>query len=131
MSGTFGYELDPRRLTADERAEMRAQIAEFRKYYRVIQAGEYDRLTDACAGGLTAWQHTAADKGEALVCVVTPPVRANAPFATVYPRRLDPDAEYEVNGRERRTGAALMYGGLPVPQESEDWRAAQFHLVRV
>ena len=130
MAGTFGYELDPRKLTADERAEMRAQIALFRKYYRVIQSGEYDRLTDACAGGLTAWQHTLADKSEALVCAVTGPARANAPFECVYPRRLDPEAVYTVDGGWRATGAALMYGGIPIPFEKGDWRAVQFHLVR-
>ena len=130
MAGTFGYELDPRKLTADERAEMRAQIAQFRKLYRVIQCGEYDRLTDPCAGGLAAWQHTMADKSEALVCAVTGPARSNSAFLTVYPRRLDPEAVYVVDGVQRVSGAALMYGGLPVPQQPGDWRAVQFHLVR-
>lgn len=129
MSGTFGYELDPRKLTPEERADMRSQIARFRELYDLLQNGEYDRLTDP-RSGLAAWQQTAPDKSEALVNVVTGLTRSNDAFLTVYPRRLDAEAVYSVNGEWSDTGAALMYGGIPLPQEKGDFRAMQFHLVR-
>ena len=129
MCGTFGYELDPRKLTPEERADMRSQIARFRELYDLLQNGEYDRLTDP-RSGLAAWQQTAPDKSEALVNVVTGLTRSNDAFLTVYPRRLDAEAVYSVNGEWSDTGAALMYGGIPLPQEKGDFRAMQFHLVR-
>lgn len=105
------------------------RIARFRELYDLLQNGEYDRLTDP-RSGLAAWQQTAPDKSEALVNVVTGLTRSNDAFLTVYPRRLDAEAVYSVNGEWSDTGAALMYGGIPLPQEKGDFRAMQFHLVR-
>ena len=39
MCGTFGYELDPRKLTDDEKAEVKQQIADYRKYHRLAPRG--------------------------------------------------------------------------------------------
>ena len=44
MAGTFGYELDPAKLTEEEKAEVRTQIETFKKYYSLIQDGTYYRL---------------------------------------------------------------------------------------
>ena len=129
MSGTFGYELDPRHLSDEERAAMRAQINRFHALYDLIQYGDYDRLT-APGGSFTAWQHTAPDASQALVSVVTGPAASNPPFDTVYPRGLVPDAEYTVNDSDTLRGDVLMYGGIPLPFEKGDYRAMQFHLVR-
>ena len=41
MAGTFGYELDPAKLTEEEKAEVRTQIETFKKYYSLIQDGTY------------------------------------------------------------------------------------------
>ena len=36
MAGTFGYELDPAKLSEEEKTQIRGQIEEFKKYYDVI-----------------------------------------------------------------------------------------------
>ena len=44
MAGTFGYELDITKLTEEEKEQVRKQICRFKKYYDLIQYGEYYRL---------------------------------------------------------------------------------------
>ena len=70
-----------------------------------------------------------ADRRRALVSLVTGPARANAPFAAVRPKGLDPDAMYRVNGGEAvYPGDALMRAGYPLPPQMGDYRAFQLYL---
>ena len=41
MCGTFGYELDPVKLTEEERALVRRQVADYHKYYDLIRYGDF------------------------------------------------------------------------------------------
>ena len=69
--GTFGYELDPDKLTEEEITEIKEQAKLYHKYYDVIHYGDLYRLEtpfenhDRCA-----WQFVSEDKKEALVTVV-------------------------------------------------------------
>ena len=130
MSGTFGYEMDVGRCGPEEREEIRRQIRLFQKYYDLIQTGDYYRLTSPFEEGpFTGWQQVSADRRRALVSLVTGPARANAPFAAVRPKGLDPDAMYRVNGGEAvYPGDALMRAGYPLPPQMGDYRAFQLYL---
>ena len=111
---------------------MRAQIDEFKRFYHLLQDGDYARLTNPFRDQeFTAWQHTAPDRSEALVSVVAGMARSNAPFRTVYPRGLDPDMAYQVDGWGCFRGDTLMYGGIPLPQGGGDYQSWQFHLKKV
>ena len=46
MAGTFGYELDITKLSEDDKEIVKVQVEEFKKYYDLIQNGDYYRLTD-------------------------------------------------------------------------------------
>ena len=63
--------------------------------------------------------------------VVAGMARSNAPFRTVYPRGLDPDMVYQVDGWGCFRGDTLMYGGIPLPQGGGDYQSWQFHLKKV
>ena len=47
MAGTFGYEMDVRKLKEQEREEVKEQIKIYKNYYDLIHHGTYYRLTDA------------------------------------------------------------------------------------
>ncbi len=128
QAGTFGYELDPAKLTEDEKKTVKAQIAAFHRYEDLIEQGDYYRL-DEGEKDYTAWMFVSPDKGEALVSVVATHVRANAPFPFIRLQGLDPEKTYlrEDTG-ERLTGAALTEGGISLPQFQGDYPAAQIHL---
>ena len=128
QAGTFGYELDPAKLTEDEKKTVKAQIAAFHRYEDLIEQGDYYRL-DEGEKDYTAWMFISPDQGEALVSVVATHVRANAPFPFVRLQGLDPEKTYlrEDTG-ERLTGVALTQGGISLPQFLGDYPAVQIHL---
>ena len=128
QAGTFGYELDPAKLTEDEKKAVKQQIAVFHRYEDLIEQGDYYRL-DEGEKDYTAWMFVSPDKGEALVSVVATHVRANAPFPFVRLQGLDPEKTYlrEDTG-ERLTGAALTQGGISLPQFLGDYPSVQIHL---
>ena len=131
MAGTFGYELDITRLSQEEKDMVKIQGEEFKKYYSLIQQGDYYRLTDdGRKSPYVAWEFAAEDGTEALLNVVTLRVRAYAMPYTVRIKGLKPEAVYEVEGTgEKYPGAALMNGGYLLPVIWDDYQSVQVHFV--
>ena len=149
MNGTFGYELDPGKLTDEERGEIREQIVCFKRHRALIASGDYYRLNDPQHSDFCAWQYAARDGGEALLGFVQPRVRTNAPPTILRLFGLEESARYLVDDFRytsqkdevgiRRvedmtgavfTGAQLMYAGLALPRLLGDCPALLLHLVR-
>ena len=129
MAGTFGYELDPAKLTETEKKTVKEQIAAFHRYEELTAEGDYYRL-DESEKDYTAWMIVSPDKREALVSIVATHVRANAPFPYIRLQGLDPGKIYHREDTEENlTGAALMYGGISLPQFQGDYPATQIHLI--
>ena len=149
MSGTFGYELDPGKLTAEEKEQIREQIRIFRKHYDLIQGGLLYRLSTIQEDTYEAWQFAAEDKSEALLNVVVTEPRANRPLINIRLKGLDPDGVYELTDesdgqymflpseppvrkwKKRFTGGALMYGGYTLPNVVGDYPAFQLYFRKV
>lgn len=131
MAGTFGYELDITKLSEDDKEMVKVQVEEFKKYYDLIQNGDYYRLTDdGSKSPYVAWEFAAADQSEALLNVVVLRAKANPMLHTVQVKGLKPDAVYRVEGTEEEyLGAALMSGGYPVPVLWDDYQSIQVHFV--
>ena len=142
MSGTFGYELDLSKVTEEEKAIMRQQIADFHKYYWLIQHGEYFRLTDERQEDYyTCWEFASADGSEALVNIVVTDVRANPELPYARLQGLDPEGIYAIDGkRGAYKGIALMNGGFVFGEmfcnqqpgaQVDSYPSAQYHFVRI
>lgn len=131
MSGTFGYELDITKLSEEDKQTVKEQIEAFKKYYDLIQNGDYYRLTDdGRKSPFVAWEFVSADKKEALLNVVVLRTKANPILNTVYARGLEADMMYQVEGsQEKFSGAALINGGYPIPVMGDDYQAVQIHLL--
>jgi alpha-galactosidase len=129
MAGTFGYELDPMKLTDEEKEEIRGQIRSFREYYDLIQDGLYYRLTNPFVDLVyNAWEFVAPDGSEALVSVVATKIYANEAPIYIRFRGLLPDRFYLLDGR-RYLGGALMYAGFRMPEASQEYQSWNFHFV--
>jgi len=128
QAGTFGYELDPSRMTEAEKKTVKEQIAAFHRHEKLTTGGDWYRL-DETEEDWTSWMVVSPDRNEALVSVAATHVRANGSFPFIRLQGLDPEKVYlrEDTG-ERLTGAALMYGGIPLPQFAGDYPAKQIYL---
>lgn len=132
MSGTFGYELNPALLNAEEKAEIRAQLAKYREYQELIREGDYYRLSNPFQDNLAAWMVVSDDRSKALVSVIRLIAEANPPAAYVTLKGMEEDAFY----REKTTGkvypgAALMEAGILLPAAVSEYEAYQIELERV
>ena len=132
MSGTFGYELNPALLNAKEKAEIRAQLAQYREYQELIREGDYYRLSNPFQDNFAAWMVVSVDRSKALVSVIRLTAEANPPAAYVTLKGMEEDAFY----REKTTGkvypgAALMEAGILLPAAVSEYEAYQIELERV
>ena len=149
MSGTFGYELDPGRLSAEEKEEIREQISIFRRLNSLIWDGLYYRLSEAGEEWYEAWEFVSQDRSEALLNVAVTDVQPNQPLINIRLKGLDPDGVYELTddtekyltpvppftpegtGRTVIAGDALMSAGYTLPWVSGDYPAVQIHLLKI
>lgn len=132
MSGTFGYELDPKKLSREEKAQIRQQVADYHKYAGLINHGLYYRLSNPLEDAIAAWEMFAEDGNEALISVVCLEIHGNMTVNYVRLRGLKKDCFY----KDEASGAvypanALMQIGLPIPVEMGEYRSFQWHFVKV
>lgn len=149
MAGTFGYELDLTQLTDSQKDEIRQQIQDYKKYWKLIHHGTCYRLYDPERDTeAAAWCFVSEDQKEILLNVVSLNAHGNAPLVYIRCRGLLPDAGYHCveekrqvrpwTGSEPRrdrkqmegrcfTGSALMHAGIPVPMELGEYGAMQLY----
>lgn len=132
MAGTFGYELDLKSLTEEEKEEIRSQIADYHRYAPLIQNGLYYRLSDPFTEEFGAWAFVSEDQREVLFNVVMQEVHGNMTVNYVKMQGLKEDVWYEESASKKRyTGIALMEAGLPLPVETGEYQAYQMHFTIV
>ena len=130
MAGSFGYELDLSLLTEEEKAEVKEQIKDYKKYQELIYTGDYYRLhTPGKDTEIAAWVFVSQDRSEALLNIVSLDTHGNETANYVRMRGLDPEKPYlcESTGKIY-SGAALMYAGYPVPVVMGEYKTWQVHL---
>ena len=134
MSGTFGYELNLMKLSEDEKQEIREQIAEYKSYAPIIQNGLYYRLSNPTTEEICAWEFVHTDEKEqskVLLNIVMQVIHGNMTVNYVKLQGLEETAVYrEEKSGKRYTGAALMYGGMPLPIEPGEYQAYQYCFVK-
>ena len=114
--GTFGYELDLNRLTAEEQEEVKRQTAFVKKYRSVLQFGSFYRLESPFEGNVTAWMSVSGDRKTAVVGWYRTLNGINMGYTRVKLRGLEPDSVYRVSAdgvlRGEYYGDELMNVGL-------------------
>lgn len=113
MWGTFGYELDPRKLTESEREIVKKQVAQYHKTYDLIRKGDLYRLISPFENPYNAaWEIVSEDKQSFIFNLVCMRANPNG-LCFVKFKGLDPDKYYTCeNDGEVYSGAFLMNVGL-------------------
>ena len=116
MQGSFGYELDLSKLSEEDKAEARRQIAVYNENWELFQSGSYYRLNSPMENhDYTAWSYVSKDQRKASLSVIYTDLHGNPKPVRVKLKGLKKDASYDVGGTVY-TGAALMRGGLLIPK---------------
>ncbi len=112
MWGTFGYELDPNKLSDREKDIVHRQIADYHKYYDLIRFGDLYRITAPWDNAYRCcWEIVSPDKKEMLFTNVTMRYYHNDKYIVRF-RGLDENRYYKLEGTEEKySGALLMKAG--------------------
>ena len=132
MSGTFGYELNPEKLSEQEKEEIRAQIARRAEVAELIHSGKYYRLTNPFDGEAAAWEFVSDDRSEVLLNVVNLEIHGNRPVTYIRMQGLESGSSYrdEESGRIYPADA-LMEMGLPMPAPFGDYGSLQVRFTKI
>ena len=95
--GTFGYELDLNKLTAEEIEEVKKQVKFMKSYREVIQYGTFYRLASPFDDEECGWMVVSDDKKTAIVAWFRTLYTPNKCFTRMKLHGLDPDALYSCN----------------------------------
>ena len=120
LTGSFGYELDPTKLSEEDREKVRSTAALYKEYGEVFARGDYHRLRDPHKEPCSAWCFVSKDRSVCVAGYVLTHVRLYGNNERVALRGLDPEATY----KEKFTGACyrgdqLMNFGLHAPTTLE------------
>ncbi len=151
MAGTFGYELDPGKLSDEEKESIKDQVRIFKKYYDLIQRGLYYRLSEIGEEPYTAWESVSEDGSEALLSLVVSDTQPNQALINLKLKGLDPQGLYEVTDESEKyrlkvpaflapsteeerkifSGDALMNAGYTLPWMLGDYPAIQLYFKKI
>jgi alpha-galactosidase len=124
MSGNFGYELDLTKLTDEEKAAVKNQVAFYKEIRSLIQFGNFYRITNPFGDGDAAWCFVSPDQSEAVgfyFTVLASPSQVQQSF-----RFQGLNSEFLYENKETGDvfgGDELMNSGLNVPIEKGDFRS--------
>lgn len=145
MSGTFGYELDLKKLPQEEKEEIKLQIQLFKKHYTTLQEGNYYRLTSPYTNECVVWELARDDKTQAVINIVYQHVNPNQSPVCVKLQGLEEKAVYQLqveyyhkdsipadwqNGK-KISGSALMNCGVSLPRAVAEYQAFMIHLYQL
>jgi alpha-galactosidase len=139
MAGTFGYELDPGKLSDEEKQEISEQIQRYHSVEELIREGDWFRLTEEGNSRFTAWQSVSGDGEKSLLSLVITEPEGNPRPLHIRWKGLNPKrsyrlawiqfygCRYRVEEKIPKTlsGAALMYGGFTLPRMYGDYPSVQ------
>ncbi|MBS5736683.1 MAG: alpha-galactosidase [Clostridiales bacterium] len=116
LTGSFGYELDPTRLTEEEKEKVRYGAELYKKYGDMLVNGEYYRLRSPFEENCSAWCTVSERRDIAIAVYMRIRMEIEPNPERLILRGLDETAEYkEINSGKIYSGSQLMGFGIPVP----------------
>ena len=121
-AGNLGYELDLKKLSKEEKKEVKEQIAEYKRRRRTVQFGTYYRLADPFQENQSAWNIVSEDGMEVIFTHVQVLARSAYRVPVIRLKGLDPDAVYtDCETGQEYGGDELMYAGIRIPRIRQDF----------
>lgn len=112
MGGSFGFELDPRKIPEEERALVPGLIALAERVNPVVVRGDLWRLRLPEESNFPAAMYVSEDGAQAVLFAFQIRKVVAHTFPVLRLRGLDPAARYALDGEGSYSGATLMNGGV-------------------
>lgn len=111
--GTFGYELDPNKMSEEDKEAVKKQIKKYHKFYDIIHSGDLYRIISPFENHYRAvWQFVSKDKNKTVLTSVVMR-KPESPAFFVRLKGLDPNKYYiDEDDGGVYSGALLMNAGL-------------------
>lgn len=117
LFGTYGYEMNPELLTADEKKMLGETAALYKKYHKnVVENGDMYHLVDPSDGNYYIVQCVSKDKSTSLVLSMNMKCQKDC-FRFVKLRGLDPDKRYTLDGGDTYYGDYFANVGINLSRE--------------
>ncbi|MDO4338960.1 MAG: alpha-galactosidase [Eubacteriales bacterium] len=126
--GAFGYELDLSRLSEEERALVKEQVAFVKKYRKLLHTGSYYRLKSPFEGNITAWAVVSEDKKQAIVGYYKVLNDVNCEYRRLYLQGLDENLCYEVEADGKPEGSFFGSEMMNIGLVTTDASAGENHV---
>ena len=97
--GLLGYEYDVRDLSSEQKKQIAAQVALYKKLRETLQFGQFYRIR---SGNIHEWLCVSPDKKQAVGMMLQELVKPNTQAERFYARGLNPDATYRFYNISRR-----------------------------
>lgn len=138
LSGTFGYELDITKLSEEEHAIVKNQVALYKKYSDLIRNGDYWRIASYSQNNeYDSWMSVSKDKKQALVTFVQVLNHPNFKTRMIRLNGLDDNKTYKITfPDEDQTknppiilkGITIKNAGIPIGRDWGDFQAKLIYL---
>ncbi|MEK3887926.1 alpha-galactosidase [Bacillus sp. FSL K6-3431] len=129
MSGNFGYEMDLRTFTDEEKSIAKQQVAMYKEIRPLVQTGDFYRLKSPFTGHEAAWMFVSTDKREALVFYFKILAEPHMPHTRLILKGLNPDVNYMSEQDELIYGGdQLLAAGINLPKLHGDYASTWFKL---
>jgi alpha-galactosidase len=129
MSANLGYELDPTKLSIEEKEIVKEQVKKYKEIRGIIQFGDFYRLISPFESkNECAWVIVTEDKKEFIFYYFRILANVNKPIRKVNIRGINPDYKYRLDDSTYIYGGdELMYVGLSIPELSGDFTSLMYH----
>ena len=131
LTGTFGYELDITKISAEDREQIPQQVAMYHKYNDLVREGDYYRIASYMENHeYDCYEVVSKDRKEALITYVNVIGRANYHSRRIYVKGLLADGLYQIEGQEGVFhGDTLMRAGINAPGTWGDYQSRLIHII--
>ncbi|MBQ7132230.1 MAG: alpha-galactosidase [Oscillospiraceae bacterium] len=132
MAGTFGYELDITKLSDEDKQCVKEQIADYKKYNKLMICGDQYRLGNVNSDrSFDAWIFVSKDKSQAILSVVQIDSRISTHSRRIKISGLDENAFYKNNeDGSVLSGKALKYCGINIKGLYGDFAAKTIYFTK-
>jgi len=132
MSANMGFELDLTKISEDEKVKIKSYISEYKKMRKLIQFGNFYRLSNPFDGNEASWMIIDEKKDEFLLYHFKILGMPNAKNKRLKLKGISTDKNYKLEGTDEIYGGdELTFEGITIPYRHGDFQSVLMHFISI